>query len=521
MSNITAIYVRVSTTKESQKDSPEHQEMLCREKARTLDLDVQFTYEDRDTGTSIIKRPEIQRLIEDAKAGYFSTIIFASLSRFSRDTLDSLSLKRALVDHLGIRLVSIEEGFDSLKDNDELKFQIISAVNQKLSEQISLSSKRGLRQSALKGNFTGSVAPYGYRKIRVGDRKTIEPDENANTVKLIYDLYVNSKMGEKAIVNYLNEKGISSPKGGLWGITTVQRILTNEAYIGNNVFSKYELKQVYNDISNLSNRKKKQVQRDKAKWDRTQEKTHEPIIDDELFLQAQEIRLHRGGGKRGGVRNKVNIFAGMIFCKHCGSSVVSAKSKNGKNLTDGKEYRYLICSKRRRIGEKGCVNDLWLPYDDFRETVIKEISKQLREKIDVERITQEHKTAPIKVQQFDTDKEKKKLEKTLQVNRKLLFELRKEYKLGDIDEEQYKFEKEQLEKEISIAQQQLAKITDTFQVEKNLNMLEKEIKKSLDELVNLSYDRVDELQLVLRKLIKKIEVNKEAEAEIYTPLGIL
>ncbi|MFD2880423.1 recombinase family protein [Paenibacillus rhizoplanae] len=83
------------------------------------------------------------------------------LSHFSRDTLDSLNLK---VDALGIRLISIEEDFDSLKDNDELKFQIISAVNQKLSEQFSLSSKRGIRQSALKGNFTGSVAPFGYRK---------------------------------------------------------------------------------------------------------------------------------------------------------------------------------------------------------------------------------------------------------------------------------------------------------------------------------------------------------------------
>lgn len=68
--NVTAIYVRVSTTKDSQKDSPEHQRGLCEEKARILDLDVQYSYEDRDTGTSIVAREEIQKLIRDAKAKF-------------------------------------------------------------------------------------------------------------------------------------------------------------------------------------------------------------------------------------------------------------------------------------------------------------------------------------------------------------------------------------------------------------------------------------------------------------------
>jgi site-specific DNA recombinase len=148
----TAIYVRVSTTKESQKDSPEHQEGICREKARQLSLEVPESniYEDKDSGTNIINRPAIQQLIKDAQDRKFFIVIFASLSRFSRDTMDSLMLKRTLVDSLGVRLISLEEGYDSLIDGDELKFQIISAVNQKMSEQISLSSKRGIRQSALK-----------------------------------------------------------------------------------------------------------------------------------------------------------------------------------------------------------------------------------------------------------------------------------------------------------------------------------------------------------------------------------
>ncbi|OZQ62770.1 recombinase family protein [Paenibacillus sp. VTT E-133280] len=519
--NVTAIYVRVSTTKESQKDSPEHQRGLCEEKARILDLDVQYSYEDRDTGTSIVAREEIQKLIRDAKAKYFRTIIFASLSRFSRDTLDSLNLKRILVDALGIRLISIEEGFDSLKDNDELKFQIISAVNQKLSEQISLSSKRGIRQSALKGNFTGSVAPFGYRKIVNGDRKTLVSDENDSyIVELIYHLYVSRKMGEKAIVKYLNEEmEIPAPKGGVWGITTIQRILTNEVYTGQNVFGKYEVKKVYNDINNMSDRSRKQVQRDKTKWERSTEQTHEAIIDRETFELAQEIRLKRGGGRRGGVRNRVNVFAGMIFCKHCGASLVSCK---GKSRKDGPVYRYLICSTRRRQGEMGCVNNVWIPYNNFRDTVIHEVSKKLKQVINVESTTSETKDRILKRKSTnEMDKDLKKLEKAIQDNRKMLFELRKLNMLREIDEEQYHFEKQQYEQEIASLQSELAKASQNKEEQINLEKVYDEIRKALESLVELDFDRLDEMRLVLSKLIDKLVVSVDGEVEVYTPLGKL
>lgn len=72
-------------------------------------------YEDRDTGTSIVAREEIQKLILHAKNQCFRTVIFASLSHFSRNTLDSLNLKRVLVDALGVRVISIEEDTTPIK----------------------------------------------------------------------------------------------------------------------------------------------------------------------------------------------------------------------------------------------------------------------------------------------------------------------------------------------------------------------------------------------------------------------
>ncbi|UYL93695.1 serine recombinase [Paenibacillus phage vB_PlaS-5/A] len=94
MKNKIAIYVRVSTTKESQKDSPEHQKWACIEHCKQIDLDTAdlIIYEDRDTGTSIVARPQIQEMISDAQKGLFNTILFSSLSRFSRDALDSIKV---------------------------------------------------------------------------------------------------------------------------------------------------------------------------------------------------------------------------------------------------------------------------------------------------------------------------------------------------------------------------------------------------------------------------------------------
>ncbi|NMI04798.1 recombinase family protein [Paenibacillus sp. SZ31] len=509
-----AIYVRVSTTKESQKFSPEHQRMDCEEKARQLSLKVreEYIYVDRDSGTSIVGRPSIQTLIEDATKGCFKTILFSSLSRFSRDTYDSLGLKRILVDKLGLRVVSLDENYDSEVDKEEFKFQIFSAVNQKLSEQISISSRRGIRQSGMKGNFLGTIAPLGYDKVKVDDRKTIVPNERAILVQLIFDMYVNQKMGEKEIVKYLNKEEIPSYKGGKWGITSVERILTNEIYTGKNIFNKFTVVKVYNDINNMSDRSKKLVKRDKELWEESGKQTHEAIISEELFRKAQEVRLKRGGGKRGGVRNKVNVFAGIIKCKHCESSL-NIVTSNGKKNT----YRYLVCSKRRRQGETGCGNHNRIPYDDFKDALIQSLSEKLRAKIKSGKAITITKKA-----REDTGKLIIKLEKQIQNARKLLFEIRKQKLNDEIDDEQYEFEKEQYEQEIKQKQAQLSKMKDDLERDLNDNEQFNEIIISLDELSNLSqFTEVDQVNLILKKLVSNITVDNANNVEIHSVLGRL
>ncbi|MED4016314.1 recombinase family protein [Sutcliffiella cohnii] len=520
--NRAAIYVRVSTMKEEQKLSPEHQLGICIEKARAEGYEVrdEWIYEDRDTGTSITTRQSIKRLVEDAKLNLFDLVIFASLSRFSRDTLDSLKLKRELVDNSKIRLISLDEGYDSFIDRDELKFQILSAVNQKLSEQISLSSRRGIRQSALKGNYIASRAPYGYKKII--DKKgikTLAPDEETKGfVKLIFELYTSHQMGEKSIVDHLNSIPVKSPKGGKWGVTTIQRILQNEAYIGKNVFGKYRVEQKFINDLDISERKKVLVQKAKELWE-TSPRMHEAIIEESVFLKAQELRLERGGGKRGGVRNKVNVFAGVIKCKHCNSSMVSMKCKNGKNISDGREYRYLVCSQRRRQGEFGCKNNKWIPYYQFRDELLEEISAKIQSITSVEQLFEKYKDV-IKLKDNNSEKEIIKLEKELEENRKLLFELRKDKKLGEITEKQYLYEKQQFEKDIYNIEEKIQILQEDLKKKKDITELYEVTKEALEELLNLDFESFEELHHIVKKLIQEITIDIEGNIDVQTTFGI-
>jgi len=271
----------------------------------------------------------------------------------------------------------------------------------------------------------------------------------------------------------------------------------------------------------MADRSKKLVQRDRETWERCAFKTHEPIIEDETFQRAQEIRLQRGGGTRGGVRNRVNLFAGIITCAHCGSAMVMMKSQGRKSGRETKAYRYLICSARRRQGEKGCENHLSLPYDHIRDAILKEISQKLKVAVPIEavvnhvihRITQNNHADEAKV------KEKKSLAKALETNRQLLFQLRKQKMLEDLDEQQYLYEKDMYEREIECIQQKLEHMYGSAEETVSLHAINEEIRTALLELVELRFEHQDLLRLILNRLITQITVNVAGEVEIHTPLA--
>lgn len=518
-------YVRVSTQKESQQDSPEHQESYIKEIASRMNMEITKVYEDRDSATSIVDRTDVQEMIEDAKRGDIRTLFFVSITRFSRDAVDALSLKRILVNALKVRVISIEDNYDSGIKDDELLFGIKSVVSQNTSGDISISSRRGIRKSAESGNYTGTIPPYGYRKVTVedsrmksGKRKTLEviPDQ-AEIVKKIFDLYVNGGMGEKAIVNYLNgdnEEGLSTPsyRGGLWGISSIQRILQNENYTGFTVYGRHTSEVKYNDLNNLMDRGKKLIQKPKQEWEKTKFQTHEAIVSKELFDSACETRLLRGGGERGGRRTFVNVFAKIMFCAECGTAMVTMSS-----LVRGHRYRYLMCSRRRRIGEKGCSNGKWIPYFEMRDELLNGLVDAIKTKLETMDING-IRAINSGLADNGIKKDSSKVEKKLADFRRLLFEVRRSNMLGDITDDQYEYEKALYEKDIASLENELARIEARekmiLDVEKNYA----DTQKALKELSSLeTYDNVERTRSLIIALLQRIDVSKDGDIKM-TPM---
>lgn len=218
----------------------------------------------------------------------------------------------------------------------------------------------------------------------------------------------------------------------------------------------------------------------------------------------------RGGGARGGRRSFVNVFAKFIFCAECGTAMVSMSS-----LVRGRRYRYLMCSRRRRTGEIGCCNSKWIPYYETRDELIKTVLVEMKKWTDgIDKKLLEG--VSIQLPNNNYDKEKKKLERKIEDNRKLLFEIRRQNLLGEIDSVQYEFEKSEYEKEINENEQRLSKIRinekRTLDVEKNF----RDIKRALTELSDFkSYDEdIEKIRTLLLIMVKRIEVNKDGKFKL-------
>jgi site-specific DNA recombinase len=528
---VAAAYIRVSTEKSSQRDSPIHQRMNCEEVAKKLGLDLAHFYEDRSSGTSIMGREDMKTLIKDAKAKLFDVIIFSSLSRFARNTEDALAVRTRLVDVYGIRMIAIDENYDSEKENDTLRFTLYSMMNEKVSNDISISSRRGIRGSAMRGNFTGSKAPFGYRKVTLQNgndkKKTLEIiEEDAEVVKRIFNLYIRHGMGEKAITNLLNEEGIPSPSGKKWGVTSVQRILQNENYTGYYVFGKYTVRKTLKDEDNPQTRTGLQVQLPKDEWQRSEHRCWEEIIPLDTFREAQKIRRERGGGRRGGAhRIEVNPFVNILKCAHCGANYVSNKS--GKTGAKGQVYRYLQCSTRRREGKNGtCPNNLSVPLDRFTEEFMEVVLPQIERAIggfDLEEKIKKRIDSKKRKRKGDDPAEKlKKLEEKLTENRHYLFSLRKDLRKRDVKPAQFEFEKAEVEKEIEGIERNIRSLQGTLTpiVDDSSDLREK-MEKAIEELKNLEASDAKKLNFTLRKIIEKITINEHAQNTVYTPFGEL
>lgn len=234
-----AAYARVSTDEDEQYTSYEAQVRIYTEMIRKRnDWEFVEVYADEGiSGTSVKKRDGFKRMIKDAYDGKINLIITKSISRFARNTLDTLKYVRELKSK-GVECYFEKENLWTFDSKTEFLLTIMASIAQEESRSISLNVTMGMRWAFDSGKVTFAYSNFlGYKKTEEG----IEIDEDgAKTVKLIYSLFLTKGKSCGCIAKYLNEEGIKTPsgRGKRWTTTNIISILTNEKYYGDALLQK-------------------------------------------------------------------------------------------------------------------------------------------------------------------------------------------------------------------------------------------------------------------------------------------
>lgn len=343
-----AIYARVSTDREEQRTSVPNQVKYCTEWIFRQGGVVFDTYKDDGiSGKSMLIRPEVQRLLADAAAGKITGVVFNNISRFGRDALDLLLMKREMVDKGGLRIVALEEGYDSNRDDDEMLFIIHSGMSQSMRKKLSKQIKHNCMEKARRGEWPLPVPPYGYtrpRKTANADGSIARPADfklrinrvTAPVVDLIYKLNEKGYGGEKirqALT--LGREPFTAPVppppgASQWHKTTILDIIKNPVYKGTVIFNKGT-----GSGGNRKNDPKDYIIRDNA---------HPAIIEPDRWERNQEILAKRRGNY--GLSPDHALLIGLVRCGKCGYAMRYEKKdviSSRKNRTYN-HYEYYQCA---------------------------------------------------------------------------------------------------------------------------------------------------------------------------------
>ncbi|HEY9059242.1 MAG TPA: recombinase family protein [Pseudobacteroides sp.] len=343
-----AAYCRVSSASDEQLHSVKAQVDYYKEFI-TSNPDYEFIgiYADEGiSGTLTLKRDAFNRMIEDCRNGLIDMVVTKSVSRFGRNTVDTLKYVRELKS-LGIDVYFEKENIHTLDSEGEVLLTLISAVAQNESLTQSDNVKWGIRRKYENGSIKSVPCGkfLGYDKI---DGQLVVNEEQADVIRRIYRDFING-YGFSQIANKLTADGIPSERGNtIWNLSSIRKMLTNEKYKGDTLFQK-----TYN-VDHLT---KKRVKNNGELHKYYIENSHQPIVDkdiwecvqQELLRQKQYCHDHHIGTYHRS--NEENPLSARIICPVCGSTYMMLKSKRV-----GEEGRkFWRCSSF--IGENGTVID--------------------------------------------------------------------------------------------------------------------------------------------------------------------
>lgn len=374
----TALYCRLSRDDELQGDSASIQtqkSMLMQYAKQNNFYDTAYYVDDGYSGTTF-ERPDFQRLLDDITDGKIGTIITKDLSRLGRDYLKTGFYTECYFPENNVRYIAVNDNMDTANgDNEFAPFKNI--MNEWYARDISKRLRSAYRTKALKGEFTGAYAPFGYKKDPNDKHKLIVDEETAPTVKRIFELAA-SGVSPFRISTILKHEKVLKPRAWLmekegkyhsernvkypydWGSQSLTQIIRNQAYLGHMACNKATTK---------SFKSKKLIKLPESEWIIVKN-THEAIVDEHTFALANKtVGVKRKALKSTG---EPQIFLGLLRCADCGKAL-SFQKRNDRRPSLGS----YACNTFRRYGKSYCSMH-YISLESLCEIVITDIRKHAK-----------------------------------------------------------------------------------------------------------------------------------------------
>ena len=354
--DVTALYCRLSKDDELVGDSNSivHQkEMLAKYAKEHGFTNTEFYVDDGYSGTNF-NRPDFQRMMSDVEEGKIRTVIVKDMSRFGRDYIMVGYYTEIYFGNCNVRFIAVNDGVDSnvQTENDLTPFK--NVFNEWYAKDTSKKIRAVFKAKGKSGKHLSTNPPFGYIKDPNDKEKWIIDEEAAETVKRIFQMFVDG-MRMPEIARKLTEEKVETPQlynlhrgrkihrlsefPEIWSVASVKGILDQIAYAGHTVNFQTTKKSFKN---------KKQVRLPKDQWVIC-ENTQEPIIDGKTFETVQQMRKTKRAYTK---FNEPNMFSGLLYCADCGNRLTIqrvAKHRNMDNFTCAtyRKKKKGLCSSHR------------------------------------------------------------------------------------------------------------------------------------------------------------------------------
>ena len=483
--NVT-YYARVSTDMNEQEESYEKQREYFE---NYIKLRPEWNYvegyaDQGISGTKAQQRPEFMRMIEDCRKGKINRILVKSISRFARNTVDTLHYIRELKE-LGVSVWFETQGIDTLTPNGEVLITILAALAEQESRTISTNVKWGYQKRFKDGKvIINHRFILGYTKV--GKDYVIVEDE-AKIVRRIFLDYLSGK-SVRQICDELNSEGLTTKRGCTWQPSTILGMLSNEKYTGNAVLGKtFQL-----DV--LSKARVKNVGQGTIYH---VQNSHPSIISQEIFDMVQKekerrVSLRSSANTGKGKYSSKYPLSGLLVCGDCGSKF----RRFGRTIASGEFVGTWVCIQHQKDISK--CKMLPLKEDDVLEAYKRAVTRFSGDLADVLDVVKETINEELKAENIaDLTPVQERLTET----RKQIMELFKDKKAGAITNEEYNKKYDELSRVVRKLEEEEKNISTS-----NTNdYIRKEQLKEINAI--LSDESVDLLDSqIMRTLLNCIKV---------------